>query len=99
MNAFVWMALTLALRKVYRILAHASIVSISCFTKLIDFLEILRTLLKDKSILFILGAPVYLSFPHFYKADPKLLDAIEGLKPIEKLHGSYFKIQPVSKKA
>ncbi|XP_011875402.1 PREDICTED: scavenger receptor class B member 1 [Vollenhovia emeryi] len=39
------------------------------------------------------SAPVYLSFPHFYQADPKLLDDIEGLKPVEKLHGTYFKIQ------
>ncbi|KAG5314908.1 SCRB1 protein, partial [Pseudoatta argentina] len=38
--------------------------------------------------------PVYLSFPHFYKADPKLLDAIDGLKPINNLHKTYFKIQP-----
>lgn len=43
------------------------------------------------------GAPVYLSFPHFYKADPKLLDAVDGLKPVGKLHETYFKIQPVSK--
>lgn len=48
-------------------------------------------------MLFISGAPVYLSFPHFYKADPKLLDAIDGLKPVENLHETYFKIQPVSK--
>ncbi|XP_029672759.1 scavenger receptor class B member 1 [Formica exsecta] len=40
------------------------------------------------------SAPVYLSFPHFYKADPKLLDAIDGLNPMEKLHETYFKIQP-----
>ncbi|KAL6266243.1 hypothetical protein P5V15_003102 [Pogonomyrmex californicus] len=40
------------------------------------------------------SAPVYLSFPHFYKADPKLLDAVDGLKPVEKLHETYFKIQP-----
>ncbi|XP_043262068.1 scavenger receptor class B member 1 [Colletes gigas] len=39
------------------------------------------------------SAPVYLSFPHFYKADPKLLDAVEGLKPDKELHGTYFKIQ------
>jgi len=46
---------------------------------------------------FIPGAPVYISFPHFYKADPKLLDAVEGLKPVGKLHESYMKIQPVRK--
>ncbi|KAH0949613.1 hypothetical protein HN011_006049, partial [Eciton burchellii] len=40
------------------------------------------------------SAPVYISFPHFYKADPKLLDAVEGLKPDKKLHESYIKIQP-----
>lgn len=39
-------------------------------------------------------APVYLSFPHFYDADPSLLDAVEGLKPDEMKHRSYFKIQP-----
>ncbi|XP_014231233.1 scavenger receptor class B member 1 isoform X1 [Trichogramma pretiosum] len=40
------------------------------------------------------SAPVYLSFPHFYKADPKLLDAVDGLKPEPELHETYFKIQP-----
>ncbi|KOX78694.1 Scavenger receptor class B member 1 [Melipona quadrifasciata] len=39
-------------------------------------------------------APVYLSFPHFYKTDPKLLDAIHGLKPNPDIHETYFKIQP-----
>lgn len=42
------------------------------------------------------GAPVYLSFPHFYKADPNLLDAVEGLNPRREIHETYFKIQPVS---
>jgi len=55
-----------------------------------------RDLLRAMSLL-IPGAPVYISFPHFYKADPKLLDAVEGLKPVEKLHESYIKIQPVRK--
>nr|CAD7410142.1 unnamed protein product [Timema poppensis] len=41
-------------------------------------------------------APVYLSFPHFYKADPSLVEAVEGLKPIKEKHETYFKIQPVS---
>ncbi|KAG8232412.1 hypothetical protein J437_LFUL013984, partial [Ladona fulva] len=39
-------------------------------------------------------APVYLSFPHFYQADPNLLAAVEGLKPDQKKHETYFKIQP-----
>ncbi|XP_034947264.1 scavenger receptor class B member 1 [Chelonus insularis] len=40
------------------------------------------------------SAPVYLSFPHFYKADPKLVDAVVGLNPVPELHETYFKIQP-----
>ncbi|XP_066584790.1 scavenger receptor class B member 1 [Prorops nasuta] len=40
------------------------------------------------------SAPVYLSFPHFYKADTKLLNSVEGLKPVKKLHETYFKVQP-----
>ncbi|XP_058793511.1 scavenger receptor class B member 1 [Phymastichus coffea] len=40
------------------------------------------------------SAPVYLSFPHFYKADPKLLDAVDGLNPMPELHETFFKIQP-----
>ena len=38
-------------------------------------------------------APVYLSFPHFYKSDRQLLDAVEGLNPNTETHGTYFKIQ------
>lgn len=40
------------------------------------------------------GAPVYLSNPHFYQADPSLLDTVEGLKPNAEDHETYFKIQP-----
>lgn len=40
-------------------------------------------------------APVYVSNPHFYQSDPKLLEAVEGLKPDKEKHQSYFKIQPV----
>ncbi|CAK9816428.1 Scavenger receptor class B member 1 [Anthophora quadrimaculata] len=40
------------------------------------------------------SAPVYLSFPHFYKADPSLLDAVHGLKPDRDIHETYFKVQP-----
>jgi len=47
--------------------------------------------------LFILiDAPVYLSFPHFYKADPKLLEDVEGLSPDQEKHETFLKIQPVS---
>ncbi|KAH9628089.1 hypothetical protein HF086_018305 [Spodoptera exigua] len=40
------------------------------------------------------NAPVYLSFPHFYDADPALLEPFEGLKPNKKKHETYFMIQP-----
>ncbi|KAF5296337.1 hypothetical protein FQA39_LY12554 [Lamprigera yunnana] len=39
-------------------------------------------------------APVYLSFPHFYKSDPNLLEGVNGLEPIREKHENYFKIQP-----
>ncbi|KAE8736895.1 hypothetical protein FOCC_FOCC017649 [Frankliniella occidentalis] len=39
-------------------------------------------------------APVYLSYPHFLNGDPSLVEAVEGLKPDEQQHGTYFKIQP-----
>lgn len=41
------------------------------------------------------GAPVYLSNPHFFQADPELLDTVEGLTPNAEEHQTYFKIQPV----
>jgi hypothetical protein len=38
-----------------------------------------------------------LSFPHFYLADPKLLDAVEGISPPEKeKHQLFIDVQPVS---
>ncbi|XP_060808892.1 scavenger receptor class B member 1 isoform X1 [Amyelois transitella] len=40
------------------------------------------------------NAPVYLSYPHFYDAEPSLLDDFEGLKPQKKKHETYFMIQP-----
>lgn len=40
------------------------------------------------------NAPVYLSFPHFFDADPALLKPFEGLKPEKELHETYFMIQP-----
>lgn len=51
--------------------------------------------LSDNSLLSIAGAPVYISNPHFYLADPNLLEEVEGLSPNKSLHESYFKIQPV----
>ncbi|XKL67214.1 hypothetical protein PGB90_010634 [Kerria lacca] len=37
-------------------------------------------------------APLYISFPHFFNADPKLLHAIEGLTPNREKHESFIKI-------
>ncbi|XP_046660020.1 scavenger receptor class B member 1 isoform X1 [Homalodisca vitripennis] len=39
-------------------------------------------------------APVYLSLPHFYKADPSLSEPFEGLNPSQEKHETFFKIQP-----
>ncbi|CAH0712801.1 unnamed protein product, partial [Brenthis ino] len=40
------------------------------------------------------NAPVYLSYPHFYNAEPSLLERFEGLQPDKKKHESYFLLQP-----
>ncbi|GBP20291.1 Scavenger receptor class B member 1 [Eumeta japonica] len=40
------------------------------------------------------NAPVYLSFPHFYDAEPSLLEPFEGLNPTKEKHETYFMIQP-----
>ncbi|XP_047363879.1 scavenger receptor class B member 1-like isoform X2 [Vespa velutina] len=42
------------------------------------------------------GFPIALSYPHFYKSHPSLLEAVNGLKPDPKKHESYFYIQPQS---
>lgn len=40
------------------------------------------------------GSPIMLSWPHFYQADPRLLETIEGLSPSEDLHQFFIDIQP-----
>lgn len=45
------------------------------------------------------GAPVFISLPHFYKADPILLNQVEGLSPNEKDHSFTITLEPVSKRA
>lgn len=42
------------------------------------------------------GFPIALSYPHFYKADPSMLEAIEGLNPNPELHESFLYVQPKS---
>ena len=40
------------------------------------------------------GAPIALSYPHFYQADPQYLSAVEGLKPNKEKHQFYVDISP-----
>jgi len=41
-----------------------------------------------------LGAPIALSYPHFYQADPSYLDAVEGLAPDKERHQFYVDVLP-----
>lgn len=41
-----------------------------------------------------MGAPAFVSFPHFYAADPFLLDLVDGLEPNEEKHSFYMDIVP-----
>uniref|UniRef100_A0A1B0FR51 Plasma membrane glycoprotein CD36 n=1 Tax=Glossina morsitans morsitans TaxID=37546 RepID=A0A1B0FR51_GLOMM len=40
------------------------------------------------------NASMYISLPHFYKADPYYLDAIEGLRPVKEKHEFFMTVQP-----
>ena len=42
------------------------------------------------------GSPIMLSWPHFFQADPKLINAVEGLNPIKSEHQFVVDVQPVS---
>lgn len=41
------------------------------------------------------GAPIVVSFPHFYQADPKYINAVDGLSPNKEDHETYLDLQPV----
>lgn len=41
------------------------------------------------------GAPIVVSFPHFYQADEEYINAIEGMNPNEEEHETYLDINPV----
>lgn len=41
------------------------------------------------------GAPLFISFPHFYLADPIYVNSIEGLKPNKTEHEFYLIIDQV----
>jgi len=40
------------------------------------------------------GAPIALSYPHFYQADPSYLNAVSGLAPDKSRHQFYVDIEP-----
>jgi len=40
------------------------------------------------------GAPIALSYPHFYQADPSFTDAVIGMKPEKEKHEFYMDIAP-----
>ncbi|XP_034247579.1 scavenger receptor class B member 1-like isoform X1 [Thrips palmi] len=42
------------------------------------------------------GFPIAVGYPHFYKADPAVINAIEGVYPDERKHETHFIIEPVS---
>jgi hypothetical protein len=42
------------------------------------------------------GAPIMISFPHFYLGDPSLLETVEGLKPDPEKHDGYLDVHEVS---
>ena len=42
-----------------------------------------------------MGVPMIISKPHFLDADRNLLKAVEGLKPVKKLHDNYLQFEMV----
>ncbi|XP_056138966.1 lysosome membrane protein 2a isoform X2 [Lampris incognitus] len=42
------------------------------------------------------GAPIVVSFPHFYQADEKYITAIDGLRPNKEEHETYLDLQPTT---
>ena len=41
------------------------------------------------------GTPVFMSFPHFYNADPFYLDQVDGMKPQKDKHQFFISYEPV----
>uniref|UniRef100_A0A671L772 Lysosome membrane protein 2-like n=1 Tax=Sinocyclocheilus anshuiensis TaxID=1608454 RepID=A0A671L772_9TELE len=42
------------------------------------------------------GAPIVVSFPHFYQADKRYINAIDGMNPNEEEHETYLDINPTT---
>ncbi|XP_027325779.3 scavenger receptor class B member 1 isoform X2 [Anas acuta] len=42
-----------------------------------------------------LNAPMFISHPHFYNADPSLVNAVEGLNPSKEHHALFLDVHPV----
>ncbi|NXR76570.1 SCRB1 protein, partial [Pycnonotus jocosus] len=42
------------------------------------------------------NAPMFISHPHFYNADPSLVDAVEGLHPSKEQHGLFLDVHPLT---
>nr|XP_023018229.1 protein croquemort-like [Leptinotarsa decemlineata]XP_023018231.1 protein croquemort-like [Leptinotarsa decemlineata]XP_023018232.1 protein croquemort-like [Leptinotarsa decemlineata] len=42
------------------------------------------------------GAPAFISFPHFYQADPFYLESIEGLKPVKEKHEMFLCLEAMT---
>ncbi|XP_035196634.1 scavenger receptor class B member 1 isoform X2 [Oxyura jamaicensis] len=43
-----------------------------------------------------LNAPMFISHPHFYNADPSLVDAVEGLHPSKEHHALFLDVHPMT---
>ncbi|NXW40399.1 SCRB1 protein, partial [Nyctiprogne leucopyga] len=43
-----------------------------------------------------MNAPMFLSHPHFYNADPSLVDAVEGLHPSKDQHALFLDVHPMT---
>ncbi|KAL7050568.1 hypothetical protein ACKWTF_004126 [Chironomus riparius] len=40
------------------------------------------------------GAPIFISYPHFYKGDQYYLDQVEGMKPDQEKHEMFMTLEP-----